>query len=248
MAKRKPKSQVDEPTAVVEETPVTTQEETVNETSSVVEEQPSTEPVEEQQVTVEVPDVTEDPEIQQDLEEIIDASKSELGDKEVNDVLSHPDMHGADKIAKIAAEGATEFSMAASSIVSYIDAVDESKPFVSAANIANKNYNLYNAIRQIVNTEDQANFQTKMRILTNAFVTHKDGAFNEFKLHRYDYAWSWGDKSLKTYQHLIVLFTSLSDLSTRASEIKKLDMNAVLDSGVIDLPVDTCDRLKRYFS
>jgi len=257
MAKRKPKAQPEEPTDVVEETPSVPEVGTEDEQPPVdlpevgtEDEQPPVDlpevGTEDEQPQPEELDVTEDPEIQDEVEKII--ASDGLSDVEVNDVLSHPDMDAKDKITKIAAEGTMEFRMTAATIVSYIEAVDESKPFVSAANIANKNYNIYNAIRQVVNTEDQANFKTKMRILTHAFVAHKDGAFNEFKLHRYDYAWTWGDKALKTYQHLIVLFTSLSDLATRQDEIKKLDMNAVLDPGAIDLPVDTCDRLKRYFS
>ena len=197
-------------------------------------------------------DMTKDQEIQDDLADILASEEPDtvkaMSMPDVTKLLNDPELSITQKLGIISTDGVMDFKMLAANILSYHEFTTNETAHISGAHIAGKNYNLYSAIKQVIETEDNDIFEVKMRMLTSAFIEFKDSSLNEFSLNRYDHNWSWGDKSMKTYQHLVLLFSSLSNLATRKNELKKIDLDAMLDTGIIDINTESCDRLKRYFS
>ena len=117
------------------------------------------------------------------------------------------------------------------------------KPSSGAAN----NYDLYNTIKQAVSDTNPEVFRIKFNIINLAFIAFKNEAFNEFKLHRFDYEWKWGKESLTTYQYLVTAISILADKSTREQEIGKGILDRALDKDAISLNDVAIQNIVKYY-
>lgn len=95
---------------------------------------------------------------------------------------------------------------------------------------ASKNRILFFKLLQILDVEDYATFKIKFDVVNLVFLTYKEDAFNEFKLHRFDLKWTGGIKELKTYQKLVTVISALCDKSKRAEQLKTISLSKMVDA------------------
>lgn len=151
-----------------------------------------------------------------------EVKSKELTIDNVNILLKTPGKTIKQKLQEISENG----PVALRSLISKLDmhneqcgpkAADRGLPF-----LAGRHYDLYNTLKQVVETKDQKQFTVKMDIVNLMFLQYKDEAFKDVKLTRGDFYWQWGEKSLETYINLVTLICNLANLETRAKTAKNL--------------------------
>lgn len=151
-----------------------------------------------------------------------------------------------EKIEAISKSDSVQYRSLANKLLSYNDKMFGTmavKPSSGAAN----NYDLYNTIKQAVSDTNPEVFRIKFNIINLAFIAFKNEAFNEFKLHRFDYEWKWGKESLTTYQYLVTAISILADKSTREQEIGKGILDRALDKDDISLNDVAIQNIVKYY-
>ena len=170
-----------------------------------------------------------------------------LDAKEVASIITHADYTGKQKIQKIFDEGQVGFSSIASKIIGYDQIMNPKTPVTELAGVA-KQYDLLNTLKSVINTEDYKQFKVKFDIINLGFRAYNKDAFDEFMLFRFDQKWKWSKKDLTTFQHLSSIISQLCDLTTRANNLKKIDINRALDASEITLSETGISNLKKYYT
>jgi len=173
--------------------------------------------------------------------------ETKLDAKGVAGVISDADLSGKEKIRKIASTGMTGFAAIASKIIGYDQIMNPKTPVTEVAGVA-KQYDLLNTLKSVINTEDYKQFKVKFDIINLGFRVYSKDAFDEFMLFRFDQKWKWSKKDLTTSQHLSSLISQLCDLSTRANNLKKIDIDRALDASAISLSETGINNVKKYYT
>lgn len=113
---------------------------------------------------------------------------------------------------------------------------------------AYQNFNLYTKINKIAEQKVYEEFKAMFDIVNLYFLHYKDGAFSEFKLHRFDYAWTWGDKQLNTYNMFATLIPMLCDWSTRASNLKRISLAKAFNLKKVVLKEQAIMNMRKYYT
>jgi hypothetical protein len=162
-------------------------------------------------------------------------------------VISDKDLTGKEKIEKLAAEATMAYASVASKILGYDQIMNPKVPVTEVAGVA-KQYDLLNTLKSVINTEDYKQFKLKFDIVNLGFRAYGKDSFDEFMLFRFDQKWRWSKKDLTTSQHLATLISQLCDLSTRAENLKKIDIDRALDASQITLTETGISNLKKYYT
>jgi len=111
-------------------------------------------------------------------------------------------------------------------------------------------YNLYTTIKSVIECDDNGIFRTNMDIISLVIMSNnKPGeAFNELRLLRYDYLWSWGDSSLRTHQILTTIMCHLANKSTRVEALKRMDLGSETLQTKTELAPEHIARFVQYYS
>jgi len=169
---------------------------------------------------------------------------------EIAAYLATPDIKVAVKLEEIAARGDLAYRSMVGTLLTHAADFGKGKPEQTPEFVLNKIFNLYNSMKAIVETPDNAEFRTKMDILNLVFINNSNpgDAFHLTKLLRYDYMWQWGAETLKTHQILCVVISALANRSTRETEIKRININNSFARDGLSITQDTIERLIRYYS
>ena len=193
--------------------------------------------------------------------DIVDSSSEEVNDEEVKpetttginailsktetaSLLSDPNTTLSEKLDIIFKKGLPFYSMIAAKIISY-DEVMSANNGLNPKTAVNKQYDLLEVMRGVIETANYDDFKTKFDIINIGFINYKDGSFSHRKLYRFSEEWSIGERKLETFHNLIMLISTLADLNTRGENVKKLDIKKVLDN--IELSETGIENLKKYY-
>ena len=153
-------------------------------------------------------------------EKVVEGKLKTLDD--VKNLLAKPGMSIKDKLNLIKDEGPTGVRGLVSKLYSYNEQVGPKAPNRGMPFVAGKNYDLYNTLKQVVETKDQKTFRIKMDIVNLMFLEYADEGFKDVMLLRGDTSWKWGEKALNTYNNLITIICNLANLETRAKIAKNI--------------------------
>ena len=106
------------------------------------------------------------------------------------------------------------------------------------------NYDLYNALVGVANTDDYGKFSLLFKVVNKVFLLGKDDAFNPIKLSRFDYLWRWGTSSKQNYERLVELVTTLANPANR----KLVGKTVSVEKAVEGLPPVAKQNITRFYS
>lgn len=174
----------------------------------------------------ELPDVPENPD---------EPGKEEMTEQEISDLLLQKGVPVREKFDTIKKKGPAAFQAIVNKLDSYNEQMNPATSSLDSKQCANKNFELYTMIKNATNVSDNSSFNLRFDIINLYFKEYKDEAFDEFALFRADDAWTWGQNSLETYQNLITIITSLCDITTRANNIRTIDVPKTINDVDSDL-------------
>lgn len=187
----------------------------------------------------EVPEVPENPD---------QTGPEEISEQAISDLLNKKGIPVREKLDTIKKSGPLAFKAIVNKLDSYNEQMNPAVSNLDNKQCANKNFELYTMIKNATNVADNSSFSLRFDIINLYFKEYKNEAFDEFALFRADDAWTWGDDSLQTYQNLITIITSLCDITTRANNIRTIDVAGSLNKSNIDLTLLSKQNIVGYYT
>lgn len=173
-------------------------------------------------------------EVSGDIDIIIDPSATiKYSEPQIKVILNKTGITVREKLDLIKYSGPTSLKEAVDKLDKYEAAMNPEIEIKDSSVGATNNYSLYTLIKNIASTRDYEKFKLRFDIINLYFKEYQYSGFNEFLLQRFDEKWSWGEDNLITYQNLITVITSLCDITKRASNLKRLDLDKALDPTVV---------------
>jgi len=174
------------------------------------------------------------------------ATEVNLTQDDIKKVIIDPTLSGKEKLTKIANHAMTAHASVASKLLGYNQFMYKNPNMVPQTGAA-KQYDLLNTIKSVVNTEDYGNFKTKFDIVNLAFRELKDEAFYTGNLYRFDNFWTYGEKDLTSFQHILLILTTLADAQNRQQNIKKIDMSRALSPDDTTFTPTAVSNINKYY-
>ena len=173
-------------------------------------------------------------EVSGDIDIIIDPNATiKYSEPQIKVILNKTGITVREKLDLIKYSGPTSLKEAVDKLDKYETAMNPEIEIKDSTVGATNNYSLYTLIKNIASTRDYEKFKLRFDIINLYFKEYQYSGFNEFLLQRFDEKWSWGEDNLITYQNLITVITSLCDITKRASNLKRLDLDKALDPTVV---------------
>ena len=173
-------------------------------------------------------------EVSGDIDIIIDPNATiKYSEPQIKVILNKTGITVREKLDLIKYSGPTSLKEAVDKLDKYETAMNPEIEIKDSYVGATNNYSLYTLIKNIASTRDYEKFKLRFDIINLYFKEYQYSGFNEFLLQRFDEKWSWGEDNLITYQNLITVITSLCDITKRASNLKRLDLDKALDPTVV---------------
>ena len=173
-------------------------------------------------------------EVSGDIDIIIDPNATiKYSEPQIKVILNKTGITVREKLDLIKYSGPTSLKEAVDKLDKYETAMNPEIEIKDSTVGAINNYSLYTLIKNIASTRDYEKFKLRFDIINLYFKEYQYSGFNEFLLQRFDEKWSWGEDNLITYQNLITVITSLCDITKRASNLKRLDLDKALDPTVV---------------
>ena len=166
----------------------------------------------------------------------------DTGDEEPvdeTDKLSYSDLEAAlrsdvitfeDKIALVKTRGQSLAVTTLTRLLSYNETMSSSNKYLTSTVGAAKNYELYMAIRTVLELTENDKFQALFTLVNLIFKEYANDAYSSVKLNRFDREWTGGDRNKYSYQNITTLLTMLCDIMKRASNLNRIDFSIVFDT------------------
>lgn len=93
-----------------------------------------------------------------------------------------------------------------------------------------KNFELFTKLKYILELKENVNFQALFGIVNLVFREYRESAYAELNLHRFEDNWPSNNSTLMAYKGLVTAIYMLCDISTRESNMRRVDFNRVFNS------------------
>ena len=112
---------------------------------------------------------------------------------------------------------------------------------------AGHQFDLFNTVNGIIDTEDYKEFKVKMDALNLVYRRFRGESFKDRYLFRFDLQWSRGAKKLKAFNNLQTVITTLCVPADRADNLKKISLDYALDKTTTGISDTAVKNLKKYY-
>ena len=184
----------------------------------------------------EVPTPVEEPIVE---ETPVTQPEPEVVTTPVSTVGEQPKLNQLEIIAKT---GKPHLSILAGQLIDYENAMND-KIVVTEKAAAKNNFNLYQAMIKVLNTEDYGSFKESFDVINKAFITYKSSAYNPYQVTRGTLEWSWGASTLDEY---LVLVNGIGILANKATR-GKMRSSASFISSDANFTDTAKNNLERYY-
>jgi hypothetical protein len=108
-------------------------------------------------------------------------------------------------------------------------------------------HGLLGNLKGILNTPDYSDFAVKWTTVNTYAQAKKDAEFNMSAAYRFAPQWPSGADSIKLFQNLMDIVIRLSDPGKRKENMKKIDLNRVINDNLPGLSATAKEHLIRYY-
>lgn len=115
-------------------------------------------------------------------------------------------------------------------LLDYEDIMKQSPAVIGDETGGVKNFELFTKLKYILELKENVNFQALFGIVNLVFREYKDSAYAELNLHRFEDNWPSNNNTLMAYKGLVTAIYMLCDISTRESNMRRVDFNRVFNS------------------
>ena len=115
-------------------------------------------------------------------------------------------------------------------LLDYQEVMSQSESAIGEETGGAKNFELFSKLKYILELKDNGSFQALFGLVNLVFREYRDGAYAELKLHRFEDNWPSNSNMLTAYKGLVTAIYMLCDISTRESNMKRVDFNKVFDT------------------
>lgn len=113
-------------------------------------------------------------------------------------------------------------------LVGYAEAMDISKP-IDPEEGGKWQYNLYHTIKNVINADNQADFNQEWTTILQFFFKNKDGIFNENYIYRFPHYWTGSASEFTSFRRIVYLIIATADPATRRKELASIKLDVVTE-------------------
>lgn len=115
-------------------------------------------------------------------------------------------------------------------LLEYEDIMKQSHTVIGDETGGVKNFELFTKLKYILELKENVSFQALFGIVNLIFREYKESAYAELNLHRFEDNWPSNNNTLIAYKGLVTAIYMLCDISTRESNMRRVDFNRVFNS------------------
>lgn len=115
-------------------------------------------------------------------------------------------------------------------LLDYEDIMKQSPAVIGDETGGVKNFELFTKLKYILELKENVNFQALFGIVNLVFREYRESAYAELNLHRFEDNWPSNNNTLMAYKGLVTAIYMLCDISTRESNMRRVDFNRVFNS------------------
>lgn len=115
-------------------------------------------------------------------------------------------------------------------LIDYEDMMSQSEALIGEEAGGAKNFELFTKLKYILELKENVSFQALFSLVNLVFKEYRESAYAELKLHRFEDNWPSNSNTLMAYKGLVTAIYMLCDISTRESNMRRVDFNKVFDT------------------
>lgn len=115
-------------------------------------------------------------------------------------------------------------------LLDYEDIMKQSPAVIGDETGGVKNFELFTKLKYILELKENVSFQALFGIVNLVFREYRESAYAELNLHRFEDNWPSNNNTLMAYKGLVTAIYMLCDISTRESNMRRVDFNRVFNS------------------
>lgn len=164
--------------------------------------------------------------------------KSEDGDNQdqntmsmtdIEDIIKDEQLTFKEKIAILSKSGNQLTKDTVRILTNYEETMNDSNRDLTEEEGAGRNYDLYLAIKRVIETKDNDTFQALFSLINLVFKEYANSAYDRIKLQRFDRQWPGGNKNLYTYQNIVTCISFLCNIMERKGNLRQIDFSVVFN-------------------
>ena len=153
-----------------------------------------------------------------------------LGMDEVLSIVKDEKLTFKEKMEILKIQGNKKTREIINVLLDYEDIMKQSPAVIGDETGGVKNFELFTKLKYILELKENVNFQALFGIVNLVFREYKDSAYAELNLHRFEDNWPSNNNTLMAYKGLVTAIYMLCDISTRESNMRRVDFNRVFNS------------------
>jgi len=167
---------------------------------------------------------------------------------EIAKLINNNKVSAIETLNIILAKGAFEYRALAAKLLSYANDMSKSAPMTDPKTAVGKNYDLFIALRAVINTQNYQIFKIKMDIVNLVFKEFKSDAYADEMLSRFTTDWRWDSDSLEAYLNIAILIAALCDITTRQQSLKTISIQLFASRTTGLISPDGVANLEKYYT
>lgn len=157
----------------------------------------------------------------------VDANAMSMVD--VEDIIKDEQLTFKEKINILSKSGNQLTKDTVKILTNYEETMNDSNRDLTEEEGAGRNYDLYLAIKRVIETRDNDTFQALFGLVNLVFKEYANSAYDRIKLQRFDRQWPGGNKNLYTYQNIVTCISFLCNIMERKGNLRQIDFSVVFN-------------------
>ena len=153
-----------------------------------------------------------------------------LGMDEVLSIVKDEKLTFKEKMEILKIQGNKKTREIINVLLDYEDIMKQSPAVIGDETGGVKNFELFTKLKYILELKENVNFQALFGIVNLVFREYRESAYAELNLHRFEDNWPSNNNTLMAYKGLVTAIYMLCDISTRESNMRRVDFNRVFNS------------------
>lgn len=153
-----------------------------------------------------------------------------LGMDEVLSIVKDEKLTFKEKMEILKIQGNKKTREIINVLLDYEDIMKQNPAVIGDETGGVKNFELFTKLKYILELKENVSFQALFGIVNLVFREYRESAYAELNLHRFEDNWPSNNNTLMAYKGLVTAIYMLCDISTRESNMRRVDFNRVFNS------------------
>lgn len=162
-------------------------------------------------------------------EDNVDEDQNAMTMTDIENIIKDEQLTFKEKVGILSKSGNQLTKDTVKILTNYEETMNDSNKALTEEEGASRNYDLYLAIKRVIETKDNDTFQALFSLVNLVFKEYANSAYDRIKLQRFDRQWPGGNKNLYTYQNIVTCISFLCNIMERKGNLRQIDFSVVFN-------------------